>query len=114
MLTTATAASILFAVDRQREELRGPATSVLASEVPREVHDQPAVPIVVAPEPAPVAARRFADAQPIAAVRLRAPISTDEPATAGERAAVRVDLPAGVRAAVLRTSNPTITVVWMY
>lgn len=60
-----------------------------------------------------IAARRFAD--PVAATPVRfvasQPVTTAEVATP---VAVSVTPPPGVRAAVLRTKDPGITVVWLY
>jgi hypothetical protein len=58
-----------------------------------------------------VSAKRFPVLQPIQAERL----AGESAASAGRaRTPLEVHPPAGVRAAVFQTPNPTITVIWLY
>ena len=73
----------------------------------------PAAPPSVVVNGSPIGAERYPAARPILAEAVAATAVTTSPEPlAPARLIVRP--PSGVRAAVLQTANPTITVVWLY
>jgi len=81
----------------------GPATPALA----------PAAPAAAVINGSPMRAERYPEERPILAEAVAAAAVTTSPEPlAPARLIVRP--PSGVRAAVLQTANPTITVVWLY
>jgi hypothetical protein len=66
----------------------------------------------IAAVPAPMAQRTVV--KPVGLPVAVAPVRLDTPTETSLGTSVAVDPPAGTRANIIRTSNPTITVVWLY
>jgi len=87
---------------------------------PRDVQPGPATPTLAPAAPAPgvvnglpMGAERYPAARPIMAEAVAGAAVTTSPERLAP-ATLIVRPPSGVRAAVLQTANPTITVVWLY
>ena len=111
------AALLLVLASRSRDATLGIQSS------PPTVADRESVapPLVVTDAvPAPVQrptlkpVRAFPAPIPVAAVRINAPPPAFAPTWVEDGPGVVVDVPTGERVAVIRTSNPKITVVWLY
>jgi hypothetical protein len=105
----AIAASVLFVAQRSaRSDAVSAPAFVTAPAVLAAIGD------TVVSQMLPLNVRRFADATPVVAVPLVPVIAAPALPVADGPAMVRVDPPEGVRAAVMQTGNPSITVVVLY